>query len=271
MELPISKQLAQIFQARRYYLSSLIKLAPIIFCLLTYIPTVSANDQIDTVIVYGKKIPFYLDNIDTSPFGVFIKELDKRHPANFKLEILPPNRAQKKFDSGDGDLLLPFPISPHKDEEIYEIFDSYVIPTTSLAKINRHVISLSPAPSINNLSELYGLQLGLVTGYNYAPSISSLPNTTYVYANNQIALMKMLASARVDAILSFPFEARLIAKKLELSRSIEYNPDFIITKADIVMLGHITFRGRKIVETTSMIIDQLRDEGRLDEILASLN
>lgn len=236
------------------------------------LPTTSllAGEELKKIVVYGKKIPHFLDHPTNSPFTRFLRKLEKISGIEFTIHLLPAKRATVLFEQGEADLLIPFPIVK-KEAEAFSEFSSKPLASYPVAKLQRHILTLQSKPRIHSLREARGYKIGLTLGYEYAFDLLDFPGMTFDYSPDQVSLVKKLYSGRIDAIVSFPFEAALIAKKLGNGKPPHYESEFVLSYSDIVMLMHDNERGRKITKQLNLYIVEMEKSGELQELSQSFN
>ncbi|WP_157231053.1 substrate-binding periplasmic protein [Kiloniella laminariae] len=212
----------------------------------------------------GKQIPVYLDDLEASVFSKLISRIHEEGGLDLVLSILPAQRASKLFSSGKGDILVPYPLNQQELTPGREL-DGDFLASNPLATIDRHVLTLPGRDAITSPEDLKGLRVGVTLGYIYG-NLEEIDDIRLISATNQVSLVKMLYSERVDAVVSFPFETKVIAKKLELAPLPWFDPDYVISRSNIVMLFRDTNRGKILQGSVNDTLAILQKSGYLDRI-----
>ena len=246
-------------------MKSLSHILKLLFCiLLTCISPLAYADE-NRVLILGKIIPQFLDDPLNSPFGAFLHQLEKNSGLDFEIKLLPAKRATSLFARGDGDILIPFPVA-EGDKSPFDQFEIPVLVSDPVAHLYRHILTLPPNPIISSPQELKGVRVGTALGYEYKLPQEILAQVDLFQASDQAALVKMLYRKRVQAIVSFPFEAQLIARKLGFSPVPHHSHDYILSRSDIVMLLQDSDRGIRLLGRINKALKILAANGEIDRL-----
>lgn len=230
----------------------------------------SQSNPMDTVTIYGKTIPRFLDDPIESPFGEFLSHLSQKAELKFIIRLYPARRAKKLFMQGEADILIPFPMAQDNPGQLNQ-FEKALIHSLPIARLHRHFLTLSTHEIISDPSQLKDKKIGLTQGYEYRfPDILAEENNL-VHAVDQASLVRLLYRGRVDAIASFPFEALLIAKNLKLTPPPRHDPNYILSVSNIVMLLHDTERGQGILNKIDTAIKELQKSGEIKRLTDSFH
>ena len=227
--------------------------------------TALAEGQGNKVIVFGKKIPQFLDDPQHSPFGILLRQLEITSGLDLEIRLLPAKRATSLFDRGEADILLPFPVAAG-DTSPFDQFETSILASQPVAHLYRHILTLPPSDVVESPSDLRNLRVGTALGYEYQLPEDILKHVDLYQAADQAALVKMLYRKRVQAIVSFPFEAQLIARKLGLKPAPRHSREYILSRSDIVMLLHDTERGRSLLQTVNAALGILEKNGEIERL-----
>ncbi|MCZ4279276.1 transporter substrate-binding domain-containing protein [Kiloniella laminariae] len=241
----------------------LISAIALVILLVSPFPT-SAQD-LGEVELLGKQIPVYLDDPEASVFGKVVSSIRQESQLDLALSILPPQRASKLFASGKGDILIPYPLNQKNVKTPGQELGGAFVASKSLAMINRHVLTLSNKNTVSSPEDMKGMKVGISLGYAYG-NLEEIDGIRLISATNQTSLVKMLYSERVDAIVSFPFEAQIIARNLALGPMPWFDPDYVLSRSSIVMLFRDTARGIILQSRINGALEKLRQRGDLEMI-----
>lgn len=141
-----------------------------------------------------------------------------------------------------------------------------IYPSEYLSLETNWVISLSESGvKVNNLDDLRGLQVGVVTGYAYGPGFDGLVGLQKIYSKSDALLLKKLLSGRLDVIVGNDMVMKYLAgeagqfDKLNFQLKLNSEPLYLI-------LSRKQAISSEIAATFSRVLREMQEDGTYGRI-----
>jgi len=170
--------------------------------------------------------------------------------------VYPLSRAVRIFGSGDALAIYGMTEAVLRSTPAEKILTSYPLGVYRL-----HVFTRKGKPRVSSYSQLRGLVVGGVLGYEdyYQPLTSKGIKMEYVADERH--QLKRLQLGRVDAVLGF------LPDWLDKLDELEYDPAFEVMEGYDYMTVWDNEEGRHFVETISPVLCQMHGRGDYQEVL----
>ena len=165
------------------------------------LPAVAQQQPLQANIV-APRIPLHLE-LDKSGFLADMHAwLMEKANIQADVTVLPWVRAMAMFESEKVDGLYPSWMS--------STYTAKVLYSDPFMQVDHFIYSKAGAPIFSSLAELNGRRLGLIEHYQLHLDFSGQENLSVHYARNSQALMTLLLSGRVDAIILSNIEVQAL-------------------------------------------------------------
>lgn len=122
--------------------------------LLAGSPAQGAEPDSHHLTVAAKQIPGLIETPDRGHFMDLLRWIEHHSAFSFSVQVMPPARASRMFDSGHFDILIPEPTPSHESAE-------------SLGERRLYLFTHATNPKLTDYAGLQGRTLLVIRGFNY--------------------------------------------------------------------------------------------------------
>jgi polar amino acid transport system substrate-binding protein len=234
------------------------RLAVIALLVITLVCSLPIAGKAETVKVVFPHVPSFIESPDEGLIIDVYKAVARHSGQNIQIEVLPVHRALKEFAEGLFDVFGAFPSLAPVPSSLASV--PYVIRDNVVFYKRTKFHS-----SIENLDDLAGRRVGL-SAYLYPAFITEHPDIEYERVPNDLTLMRMLASNRIDAAIIGRVGGTRMRTQLGLENVIAHS-SVAISSENIFALFAPTRSGIANRQKFNKAIYDMLCEGRLTDIL----
>ncbi len=212
--------------------------------------------------------PYYHSELPEKGFvSALTKEAFARNGYDFSVEFMPFSRAMKSAKNGTFDGVLGAWYNEERDQDFE--FSEPIVDTANVLMAQNEV----DIDSYDSLEDLQGYSIAVSRGWAYGGGFDEADFLDKEVADDQIQNMRKLFRGRVDMMAVeqrvFAYEARQ-RDSFDLAAVKAVQPPLSETPIyNIVPNGHDN--QAELIEAFNSGLQELRDDGTYDEILARLN
>ncbi len=222
-------------------------------------PSFADSTELSNVVtIAGYDIPKMVETSEKGLFVELINEAGRRAGYQVKVNVLPAKRAVVQFRKGLYDGMFPMTGTFRPVIEGPRTHTMYIKRTFAFVREGADIPT--------SIDELKNYTVGLNAQYDNDERLLNNDQIKFVWGNDDIAMMKMLAAQR---FYTFIVEERSGLKALKNANvnNITYNSDYPLTETEAYVLFQNTDRGELIALNISRAMAQMKADGSFARIM----
>lgn len=227
------------------------------------ISTTEGTSPSSGVKVYGYALEFRLQEQGGDQYNHMFQEM-ARQGLSFELVVQPFTRIIRDIGTHTE---CVFPVSINAIRTAKPRYkDLPLVSSNPIDHISLRVFTRSDKPTLTSLSELDGKKVAVWDGLDadiFLKDVRATVETT----PNELVRLKMLNKDRIDAILGFTPDVNLAAEVLGIPMPQYANSLALFRDEGASVVCHDTPRNREFILQFNQILAQLKESGKLREVL----